>query len=210
LFKKKIGVLAGKDFINKKYLFIKTQGFFISFVLVYEGDFSKVMDRLEFEFILRENNRRIFNYLLKILRNQEDAEDILQDVFIAFYHKMENINENAYQSYLYKTAYNKALNLIKSRKKKKNLTQEQMIYKETQKNEQNPNNEKNEILKKAFNKLPPKYAILLELQFYQKMSYKEIAKKLSTTISAVDSKLVRAKKKLKKIISQDMKENFVF
>jgi len=49
------------------------------------------MDRLEFEFILRENNRRILNYLLKILRNQEDAEDILQDVFISFYHKMENI-----------------------------------------------------------------------------------------------------------------------
>jgi len=42
------------------------------------------------------------------------------------------------------------------------------------------------------------------------MSYKEIAKTLSTTISAVDSKLVRAKKKLKKIISQDMKEDFVF
>jgi len=202
--------LAGKDFINKKFLFIKTQEFFISFVLVYEGDFSKVMDRLEFEFILRENNKRILNYLLKILRNQEDAEDILQDVFIAFYHKMENINENAYQSYLYKTAYNKALNLIKSRKKKKNLTREQMIYNETQKNDQNPNNKKNEILKKAFSKLPPKYAVLLELQFYQKMSYKEIAKTLSTTISAVDSKLVRAKKKLKKIISQDMKEDFVF
>ena len=168
------------------------------------------MDRLEFEFILRENNKRILNYLLKILRNQEDAEDILQDVFIAFYHKMENINENAYQSYLYKTAYNKALNLIKSRKKKKNLTHEQMIYNETQKNDQNPNNKKNEILKKAFSKLPPKYAVLLELQFYQKMSYKEIAKTLSTTISAVDSKLVRAKKKLKKIISQDMKEDFVF
>lgn len=202
--------MAGKDFINKKFLFIKTQEFFISFVLVYEGDFSKVMDRLEFEFILRENNKRILNYLLKILRNQEDAEDILQDVFIAFYHKMENINENAYQSYLYKTAYNKALNLIKSRKKKKNLTREQMIYNETQKNDQNPNNKKNEILKKAFSKLPPKYAVLLELQFYQKMSYKEIAKTLSTTISAVDSKLVRAKKKLKKIISQDMKEDFVF
>ena len=202
--------MAGKDFINKKFLFIKTQGFFISFVLVYEGDFSKVMDRLEFEFILRENNRRILNYLLKILRNQEDAEDILQEVFISFYHKMENINENAYISYLYKTAYNKALNLIKSRKKKRNLTHEQIIYNETQKNEQNPNNEKNEILKKAFSKLPPKYAVLLELQFYQKMSYREIAKTLSTTISAVDSKLVRAKKKLKKIISQEMKENFVF
>ena len=202
--------MAGKDFINKKFLFIKTQGFFISFVLVYEGDFSKVMDRLEFEFILQENNRRILNYLLKILRNQEDAEDILQEVFMSFYHKMENINENAYRSYLYKTAYNKALNLIKSRKKKKILTREQMIYNETQKNEQNPNNEKNEILKKAFSKLPPKYAVLLELQFYQKMSYEEIAKTLSTTISAVDSKLVRAKKKLKKIISQDMKENFVF
>jgi len=202
--------LAGKDFINKKFLFLKTQGFFISFVLGYEGDFSKVMDKVEFEFILRENNRRILNYLLKILRNQEDAEDILQDVFISFYHKMENINENAYRSYLYKTAYNKALNLIKSREKKRLLTREHRINSETRENKSNQEDRKKEMIKKAFSKLPPKYAVLLELQYYQKMSYKEIAKTLSTTISAVDSKLVRAKKKLKKIISQDLKENFVF
>ena len=168
------------------------------------------MDRAEFEFILRENNKRIFNYLLKILRNQEDAEDILQDVFVSFYLKMENINENASLSYLYKTAYNKALNLIKSREKKRLLTREHRINSETRENKSNQEDRKKEMIKKAFSKLPPKYAVLLELQYYQKMSYKEIAKTLSTTISAVDSKLVRAKKKLKKIISQEMKENFVF
>lgn len=168
------------------------------------------MDKAEFEFILRENNKRIFNYLLKILRNQEDAEDILQDVFIAFYHKMANVDENAYPSYLFKTARNKALNLIKSREKKKLLSREQIINRKTQENNSNQEDRKKEIIKRAFGKLPPKYALLLELQYYQKMSYKEIAKTLSTTISAVDSSLVRAKKKLKKIISQEMKENFVF
>jgi DNA-directed RNA polymerase specialized sigma24 family protein len=46
----------------------------------------------------------------------------------------------------------------------------------------------------------------LELQFYQKLSYKEIADTLNLSVSAVDSRLVRAKKKLKKIISQDFPE----
>jgi RNA polymerase sigma-70 factor (ECF subfamily) len=62
---------------------------------------------------------------------------------------------------------------------------------------------KNQIISAALAKLPSKYALLLELQYYQKLSYKEIADTLNLSVSAVDSRLVRAKKKLKKIISQD-------
>ncbi|MDP8267118.1 MAG: sigma-70 region 4 domain-containing protein, partial [Candidatus Tenebribacter davisii] len=53
--------------------------------------------------------------------------------------------------------------------------------------------------------LKPEEALIIELQFYQKMNYKQIAETLETTQSAVDSKLVRAKKKLINIINEQKK-----
>jgi RNA polymerase sigma factor (sigma-70 family) len=63
------------------------------------------MEREKFEEILQKEGKKIFNYLLKILRNRSDAEDLLQEVFIAFYKKMDTINENAFSSYLFKIRY---------------------------------------------------------------------------------------------------------
>ena len=166
------------------------------------------MDRNKFEVVLRTENKKIFNYLLKILRNREDAEDLLQEVFISFYKKMDNVNEKTYIPYLFRTAYHKSLNLIKSRKKKEKFSQHYEDLENIASFEDKiESDDKSELIRKCIRKLPEKQAFILEMQFYQKMSYKEIAELLSTTPSAIDSKLVRAKKKLKKIILQEMKEN---
>ena len=76
------------------------------------------MKKSKFKAILKAENKKVFNYLLKILRHREDAEDVLQETFIAFYHKMENVDAKSYRSYLFTTAYHKGLNVIKVRKKR--------------------------------------------------------------------------------------------
>ena len=161
------------------------------------------MNKNRFEEVLHSEKKKIFNYLLKILRNREDSEDILQEVFIAFYNKMETVDENYYTSYLFRAAYNKALNLIKSKKRKDkvNVHFEDMerLPAEPEKTE-NPNNEK---IRNAMSQLKEEQALMLELKYFQKKSYKEIAEIMDTSASAVDSKLVRAKRKLKKLFLQD-------
>lgn len=164
------------------------------------------MDKNNFEEILRTHNQKVFNYLLKMLRHHEDAEDILQETFMAFYSKMDVISEEAYLAYLYRTAHNKALNLIKKRKNQDKYSSnyaEMEFISVDETPEELPRTER-EILPRVFSKLPEKYATILEMQFYQKMSYKEIAATLELTERAVDSKLIRAKRKLKKLISQEM------
>ena len=170
------------------------------------------MDRNRFEDILRSENKKIFNYLLKILRNKEDAEDILQETFLAFYKKMDVVSDDTYISYLYRAAHNKALNHIKKKKRnnKFSTNYSEMEHLAGEDIDNSFDELKNDTVRKAITKLAPKYSLLLELQFYQKMSYKEIAERLDITIGAVDSKLVRAKKKLKKIIMQDSEQNGVF
>lgn len=166
------------------------------------------MGEKDFEIILRKENKKIFNYLLKILRNREDAEDVLQETFLAFYRKMNVINEAALLSYLYRTAHNKALNLIKKQKRRELSSYSEMDYlPEEQNKREEP--DRTDLVRRAFNRLAAKYAILLEMQYYRKMSYKEIAAAMDISESAVDSRLVRAKKKLKKIISQELKNENV-
>ena len=159
----------------------------------------------KFEVLLQNESKKLYNYLLKILRNKEDAEDILQETFIAFHKKMNSVKESSYKSYLFRTAYHKALNLIKKRNTKNKLVTNynEMGYFE---DKQPKNNEQqNELVKDALSQLKPEEALLIELQFYQKMNYKQIAETLETTQSAVDSKLVRAKKKLIKLITEQKK-----
>ena len=199
--------LSGKDFYFHKILFKNMQGYYFSCVLIIRTFFKFWinMDQIKFEVVLRRENKKIFNYLLKILRNREDAEDILQETFVAFYKKMNIIDDLTCTSYLFRTAHNKALNLIKSRKRK---DKSNVIYENMEQVEEKlpqPDSGKNNLVKEALQELNPQQALLIELQFYQKMSYKQIAEVLETTVSAIDSKLFRAKKRLKEIITQKKK-----
>jgi len=72
-------------------------------------------------------------------------------------------------------------------------------------NKEEINEDKNSLVKNALSQLKQEEAFIIELQFYQKMNYKQIAETLETTQSAVDSKLVRAKKKMIKIINEQKK-----
>jgi len=163
------------------------------------------MNNGKFEVLLQNEGKKVYNYLLKILRSKEDAEDILQETFIAFHKKMSLVKESSYKSYLFRTAYHKALNHIKKRNAKNKLVTN---YHEMEHFSEDPienNKQKNELVKDALSQLKPEEAILIELQFYQKMNYKQMAETLETTQSAVDSKLVRAKKKLIKKINEQKK-----
>jgi len=55
--------------------------------------------------------------------------------------------------------------------------------------------------------LPVKMSLLIELKIYQKKSYKEISEETGYSIKAIESQLVRAKKKLRKIIEKRVKDD---
>jgi len=163
------------------------------------------MNEKNFEVLLKKEGKKVYNYLLKMLRNKEDAEDIMQETFVGFYKKMDSINEKAYKSYLFRTAYHKALNHIKKRDKNSKHEVNYSEMEQFQSNESGSDESKNLLVKSALAELKPQEALLIELQYFQKMSYKQIAETLETTTSAVDSKLVRVKKKLIKIINEQKK-----
>lgn len=156
-----------------------------------------------FNEIIMAESPKLFNYLRKILRNQEDAEDILQEVFIAVYKHWDTISPEAREAYIFRTAYNKALNYIKKRNNQPDtslIKPELLSFSDSIESTEDNQEKQNEEIRFAMNELPAKYSILIELKYFQNKSYREIAEIVDLTESAVDSRIVRAKKKLRKII----------
>ncbi|OQY40281.1 MAG: hypothetical protein B6226_00005, partial [Candidatus Cloacimonetes bacterium 4572_65] len=134
------------------------------------------MEQKRFEDIIKSYSSKLYNYINRFVHSKEDSEDILQNVFLAFYDKMDGVDEDKISSYLYRIAHNKALNLLKKRKKERlvdpynfrNLTAEDST--ESDKKELYA-----KLVNEAITSLPVKMAMLIELKVYNKMSYKEIS-----------------------------------
>ncbi|MCF7918320.1 MAG: sigma-70 family RNA polymerase sigma factor [Candidatus Cloacimonetes bacterium] len=148
--------------------------------------------------LMESDGRKVFNMILRMVRNREDAEDLFQEVFTAFYQNLERVQPEAQKSYLYRIAYNKTLNRIGSRKRDLKLIEIQKIVPVV---ENEPDQEKrNQLIRESLRMLKPKDALLIELQFFQDKSYKEISEITGYSVGSVDSRLVRAKRKLRDIL----------
>lgn len=155
------------------------------------------MKNSDYEKIVRKYSKKIFNYLLKFHKNKEDAEDILQNTFIDFYKKVDTVDSRYYSAYLFRMAHNKSVNLYKRKQKVTHLETE--FYSETKDyDEEVIKSANNHDLKKVLQSLKKNQLQVIELKYYQNKSYKEISEIMEITESAVESHLVRARKKIRK------------
>lgn len=164
-----------------------------------------------FKELVERYQNMVVNTCYGFLRNQQDAEDVAQDVFIEIHRAIHRFREEAALStWIYRIAVNKSLNLIKKNKHKKWVNNFQPVFSGEKDSEQfidtetpNPHislehQERIRILQNAINSLAENQKIAFTLSKYENLDYKQIAEVMGTTTSAVDSLLIRAKKNLRK------------
>lgn len=150
------------------------------------------------EFI-KNKSAKLLNYISKYVKIREDAEDIMQFSFIELLKNAHKMDDQFLEQWLYRVAHNKAINLInKSKLKMKHQPAIEYDHELKQNNVDEFSDPKIDKIRACFKSLKANEALALELQFYQKKSYKEIAEIMGLTVSAVESLLVRAKKQIKK------------
>ena len=156
---------------------------------------------LDWDTLVNKESEKILNYIYKIVGEKENARDIIQDTFLACFQNIDRIDEDYILPYLYRTAHNKAINFVKKNKRLVyGEVPEQTFHDTTE--EDLKQKKREEIIRNAFRQLKPRYAMVLELQIYHKKSYKEISEITSMSIPTLESILVRAKKKMKKILQE--------
>lgn len=157
------------------------------------------MKKEYFEEFLSEHEKRIYRYLLGVAKDEQDALDLVQLTFISVYEKFETIEEKTALAYVYRVAHNKAMTFLK--KKSRYVDMDPTVMAQIAKA---PEEEETDYshLTKAISELPPRLAAVIQLQYYEKMSYKEMSESLGISVKAVESLLVRAKRILRKKVLQ--------
>ena len=172
---------------------------------------AKKGDQIAFTFLLDHYWNEVYGFMLKRTENETDAEDITIETFSKAIDKIRTYNsEFQFNTWLIAIAKNVHIDLL--RKKKSNLFVE--ITEEQDRQAQNiadttPSAEDELITEQNLSRLlqfikelKPHYQEVIQLRYFQELSYQEIATKIDEPISNVKIKLLRAKKLLAEIIQQ--------
>lgn len=160
-----------------------------------------IMRRELFEAFLSKHEKRIYRYIYNLCGNEQDAMDVLQTVFISVYENFERIEEPSSLAYTYKIAHNKCMSFLKSKSRYVNV--DPIKFSNIPDTHAHTTEPDYSALMSAMAELPPKLAAVIQLQYYEKMAYKDIAGQLGLSTKAVESLLVRAKRILRKKIMQE-------
>ncbi len=174
-------------------------------------DQFKEGDVAAFEEIITRYESKVMNLALRFTRNQEDAEEVMQDVFTTVYRKIDGFRgQSAFSSWLYRIVVNAAF--MKLRKKKQNQTvsmedlapavKQYCMERDSITAKQSYNiavsRELQEVLQRAIDKLPDQYRAVFVLRDVDGLSNQETGQILDLSIPAVKSRLHRSRIMLRK------------
>lgn len=170
---------------------------------------AKQGDQTAFTFLLNHYWNEVYGFMLKRTENEANAEDITIETFSKAFDKIATYNpEFQFNTWLISIAKNVYIDLL--RKKKSSLFVE-ITEQEDQKAyniaDTTPSAEDELIteqnlsqLLQYIKELKPHYQEVIQLRYFQEMSYQEIANKIDEPLNNVKVKLLRAKKLLAEII----------
>lgn len=165
-----------------------------------------------YEILFRRYQRKLFSYIYHFVSNRDEAEDILQSVFIKTFKSIDHFDtDKKFSSWIYRIAHNEAINHLKRRNKKHFVSWEDIVSTkdklETKSSEEGPDEiwvhkEISKEVHEAIDKLPQKYRQILELRYFADYSYGAIGKILDKPVNTVGTLINRAKGKLQEIIKE--------
>lgn len=153
------------------------------------------MTRREYNIAVKEYSGRLYGYALKYLKNADDADDIVQDVFEKLWQNRKKVLVEKVKSWLFTCAHNAMLNLIK--KNSRISYQENTVSSDTSECHSREF-EMKEVIEKSLALLPPIQKSIILLRDLEGYNYKEIGDILDLSEAQVKVYLFRARKKVKK------------
>ncbi len=142
-----------------------------------------------------------------LLKNEQDAKDVVQEVFVDLWDRYDLSQIQSIRSYLSKAVHNRCLNVIKAGKSHQEKFFEYVFHAKTtgqpdlqEKEYLALEEDRLRSLKKVIATLPPKTATIFDLYYIQRKSRKQVASELGISINTVKTALIRALKQLRKKI----------
>jgi RNA polymerase sigma-70 factor (ECF subfamily) len=179
---------------------------------------AKAGDAGAFAELVNHYDRRVFRMAKQITQNEEDAEDVLQETFLKAYSHLDDFQGNSkFYTWLVRIAVNEALMKLRKRRSDRTVpldepidTGEDVVAREIAVWDENPEDtysqqELGKILDDAVQSLKPAYRTVFILRDIEEMSIEETSEALNLSISAVKSRLLRARLQLRDKLTRQFK-----
>jgi RNA polymerase sigma-70 factor (family 1) len=161
-------------------------------------------DEKAFNVLFYQHHARVYNLARRFLPYKEDAEEIVQIVFIALWENRYKIDENqSLSGYILTIARHWIYNTIKKSIYRQGYLEHLQIQNQSLEYVTEDAvlfNELNTLVDKLTNELPPKRSEIFRLSRNEGLSYREIANRLSITESTVNTQLTKALEYVRKNI----------
>ena len=135
----------------------------------------------------------VYRFILKNLRHEEDARDIVQGAFEKLWINREQVSQVSVKSYLFTIAYNLMIDHLRKNKR----TELKEIFREEAKVDRSKGWELRQVLNEALEQLPATWKSLVLLKDYEGYSYEEIGQITGLNSSQVKVYLHRARLQLR-------------
>lgn len=169
--------------------------------------------------IVNRYGEKIFRLAMRITKNPESAEEVLQNVFVKLIDKLGTFREESkLATWIYTVSSNEAFMYIRNRNKhgSREISVDefresengssydalQLQYEGFGPDDSAINNQQHVLLDKAINELPEEYRIVFQLRDVEGLSNQQTAEVLGLSVAAVKSRILRARNQLKKKLAR--------
>lgn len=189
---------------------------------------NKLVKRLQardaraFEQLIREHKARMYNLIYRMIGNREESEDLLQEVFITVFKKIDSFRgDSSLSTWIYKIATNHCINRKKYLLRRKHYAKRSfcdLTDKEQSEraggigdgtlprpDEMAEGRQMEILIQQAITSLDDEYKVVLILRDVQNLSYEEIEQILNVPAGTVKSRLHRARMALKEKLAPHLR-----
>lgn len=154
-----------------------------------------------FQTVIENSKPTLFNFVLKLVKYRDDAEDILQDVYIRFWMNRDHLDINkSMESYLYTISRHLVIDFYRKASLDKALVDKIILSSAQYTNETEENIQFKDSLiyfQTILESLPKQQRTVFQLAKIEGLSYDDISEELQLSKSTISNHLMEAKKKLK-------------
>lgn len=171
-------------------------------------------DQQAYAALMKRYKKAVYFMILKMIRDADDAEDLTMEAFAKAFKNLHKFKKDyTFSTWLFRIATNNTIDFIRKKKLKTmslNTTLSDdggnSVNIDVEDDENNPQDEfirsqRIEMVRVFVDKLPAKYRKLVELRYFQELSYDEIAQELDKPLGTVKAQLHRSRELLFEIAS---------
>jgi RNA polymerase sigma-70 factor (ECF subfamily) len=172
-------------------------------------------DRIAFYNIYERYCKRLYGFVIRYIKQKEDAEEIVQEVFVKIWESRNKVDiYSSFEAFIFTIAYNTTISLLRKRTNEKKYLEH---LKSLQQFTNAPDlideihfNELNDRVKVLLNELTPRQKEIFQLSREEGLTHDEIAKKLDISVNTVKKHMVNTLAFLKSQIDSSLTINLLF